>query len=390
MSPKPTKAAGGAGPRSTAPARTTRRQASRHRRESRLQRIALVGVGAALLVAILIPLYGYWREVLAKGDQPVALVHGRPISTALYARYLGFQELLLERQLRSASDKLAQADQNSPDRQSAQLAFQLLQQRAQLLPEQAVDELIEAELVREEAARRGSAASQDELDTALRMLFSEQPAVGQALGTGGSAAPTLSLEQAGTELKAILDRGKLLTEDEVRGLVLEPSVLKEELTAALSESAKTTAEQVRARHILVDDEAVAADVRARLDRGEDFAAVAKELSRDPGSKDKGGELGWFPRGQMVPEFEAAAFSLQTGEISQPIKTSFGYHLVQVEEKATDRPLDSGIVRQQRSQAFDQWLAQVKAADPVGTRNLSSQDRIAWASNYVARQLSATP
>ncbi len=91
-------------------------------------------------------------------------------------------------------------------------------------------------------------------------------------------------------------------------------------------------EQVRARHILVPDLATANKVEAELKSGKDFAAVAKQYSMDPGSKDKGGELGLFRRGQMVPAFDQAAFSLPVGQISKPVKSPFGYHIIQVEEK----------------------------------------------------------
>ena len=91
-------------------------------------------------------------------------------------------------------------------------------------------------------------------------------------------------------------------------------------------------EQVRARHILVADLATANKVEADLKSGKDFAAEAKQYSMDPGSKDKGGELGLFRRGQMVPAFDQAAFSLPVGQISKPVKSPFGYHIIQVEEK----------------------------------------------------------
>jgi peptidyl-prolyl cis-trans isomerase C len=90
-------------------------------------------------------------------------------------------------------------------------------------------------------------------------------------------------------------------------------------------------EEVRARHILVATEGEAKDIEAQLKNGADFAAVAKEKSKDPGAAE-GGELGWFTKDQMVPEFAEAAFKLDKGQISDPIKTQFGWHIVQVEDK----------------------------------------------------------
>ena len=90
--------------------------------------------------------------------------------------------------------------------------------------------------------------------------------------------------------------------------------------------------EARARHILVPDLKTAEKVEADLKSGKDFAAEAKQYSTDPGSRDKGGELGFFRKGAMVPSFDAYAFSAPIGKISQPIKSAFGYHIIQVEER----------------------------------------------------------
>ena len=103
-------------------------------------------------------------------------------------------------------------------------------------------------------------------------------------------------------------------------------------------------ETVTARHILIRvqsgadksawDKALdkAKSIEKKLKKGADFAKLAKEFSDDPGSKQKGGDLGPFTKGRMVPEFEKAAFSLKKGEISAPVKTNFGYHIIQVTDK----------------------------------------------------------
>lgn len=91
-------------------------------------------------------------------------------------------------------------------------------------------------------------------------------------------------------------------------------------------------EQVSARHILVPNLALANTVEADLKAGQSFSALAKKYSTDPGSKDKGGELGTFRRGQMVPAFDKYAFSAPIGAISPPIKSPFGYHIIQVESR----------------------------------------------------------
>ncbi len=99
----------------------------------------------------------------------------------------------------------------------------------------------------------------------------------------------------------------------------------------------TEPERVHARHVLIstqkwsEEEARrrAETVRVRLKAGEDFAKVAREYSDDPGTRDRGGDLGWFERGRMVPEFEEAAFSLAVGQVSEPVRTAYGFHVIQV-------------------------------------------------------------
>jgi len=90
-------------------------------------------------------------------------------------------------------------------------------------------------------------------------------------------------------------------------------------------------ERYRASHILVSTEAEAKKALDRLNKGEDFAAVAKEISIDP-SKTNGGDLGYFTEGQMIPDFEAACFKLEPGEISNVVKTQFGYHIIKLTDK----------------------------------------------------------
>ncbi|MEL6375224.1 MAG: peptidylprolyl isomerase [Pseudomonadota bacterium] len=104
-------------------------------------------------------------------------------------------------------------------------------------------------------------------------------------------------------------------------------------------------ELVRARHILVPKEADAKDIIERLNRGDDFAALAKELSTDNGSKNRGGMLGAFGRGQMVPPFEKAAFALKKGEISDPVKSRFGWHVIKLEGRQTQPPPSFEVVKE---------------------------------------------
>jgi peptidyl-prolyl cis-trans isomerase C len=124
--------------------------------------------------------------------------------------------------------------------------------------------------------------------------------------------------------------------------LLMESLLQDTGKAALSEDAErqvyndavkqmASEEEVRARHILVPTEDEAKAILAQLKAGADFATLAKEKSKDPGGAD-GGDLGYFTKEQMVPEFAAVAFKLDKGQISDPVKTQFGWHIIKVEDK----------------------------------------------------------
>jgi peptidyl-prolyl cis-trans isomerase C len=106
-------------------------------------------------------------------------------------------------------------------------------------------------------------------------------------------------------------------------------------------------QEVHARHILVETEDDAKAVKAELDKGADFAELAKKKSKDPGASD-GGDLGFFTKEQMVPEFSAVAFTLEPGKISDPVKSQFGWHIIKVEEKRNRKPPE-----------FDQVKAQIE-------------------------------
>jgi len=144
-------------------------------------------------------------------------------------------------------------------------------------------------------------------------------------------------------------------------------------------------EQVRARHILIKvpagadkkkwEEArkKALEIRGKLLKGESFSKLAQKYSDDPGSKARGGDLGYFSKGRMVPEFEKAAFSLKKGEISQPVKTTFGYHIIKVEDKKpakqrsfkeVKQQIRQKLLRQKQIKLRDELISKLKKKYPV--------------------------
>jgi foldase protein PrsA len=140
-------------------------------------------------------------------------------------------------------------------------------------------------------------------------------------------------------------KGQNLTEEGARKILRQKLIISKavapnvkvtqsDIEAYLVKNHKTldTPERVRVRHILVGSLEVANAVATQLKNGASFEALARQYSTDPGSRDKGGELGFFSRGQMVPEFNDAAFSQEIGVVGPPVKSPFGYHIIEVEEK----------------------------------------------------------
>lgn len=122
--------------------------------------------------------------------------------------------------------------------------------------------------------------------------------------------------------------------------VVDEAVTDEAVRARYEEEAAKLGDrqQVSARHILVEDKETAEEVISKLKEGADFSELATEYSQDPGSAQKGGSLGFIGRGQMVPEFEEAAFALDEGEFTEePVQSQFGWHVIQVDEKRTQEP-----------------------------------------------------
>jgi peptidyl-prolyl cis-trans isomerase D len=144
-----------------------------------------------------------------------------------------------------------------------------------------------------------------------------------------------------------------ISEDGIRKLI-ENNLYRDKVLAAITADLKPEQDEVWARHILVPDEATAAKVEDALKKRTDWATLAAQYSTDTSNKDKGGDLGWFAKGAMVAEFEKMAFSMSTGSISSPVKTQFGYHIIQVVGHEV-RPLTATQFTQLKQTTFQTWL-----------------------------------
>ena len=141
------------------------------------------------------------------------------------------------------------------------------------------------------------------------------------------------MAQFSTQLKTIN-----FTEADLREIITK-SLLRQKVFDALTKDLKPSQDQVWARHILVADQATANIVYDQLSKGVDFCALANQYSTDTSNKTTCGDLGWFGKGKMVAAFEQAVFSMKIGQISQPVKSDFGYHVIQLLGHEV-RPLDA--------------------------------------------------
>jgi foldase protein PrsA len=253
-------------------------------------------------------------------QETIAVVNGEEISTAVYQEEL-------ERALDSVTAQYA-VDWNAPENRSLLPSFQ----------EQVLDQVIDRVLLQQLASQEGLTATPEDVDAEIADIQAQ-------IQQDGSFADWDSFLAANN-----------LTEELVRSLIAD-QILADGLAEIHGGSSRV--EQVNASHILVETEETGQEVLDKLDAGEDFGALAAEYSTDPGSKDQGGDLGWFPRGMMVPEFEAAAFALEPGETSGLVQSDFGFHIIRVHEKE-EREMDPALQAQVQSQQFQAWFAAQRA------------------------------
>jgi foldase protein PrsA len=241
-----------------------------------------------------------------------------------------------------------------------------------------VDQLLEELVMLQGAEEEGVTVEQekrdqafDEVQTSLESRFGDKAKLDEALK---KAKITLD------DVREVVDRN-LKLQELYNKVTAEVTVTPEDVSLYYEEhkAEMELPEQVRASHILVDEEKLALELRDRLEKGEDFAALAKEYSTD-GSAAGGGDLGYFSRGRMVQEFEDVAFTTPVGEISPVVKTEFGYHIIQVTDKKPAHIMSLEEVRpflepmlegQKKDEAFTAYVDSLK--DKVKQENKLAKD-----------------
>ncbi|MEW6231132.1 MAG: peptidylprolyl isomerase [Chloroflexota bacterium] len=373
----------------TTPPPMTKKQLSRWQKEQRQELLAKVFV--AVVVALLIGVlgFGYFREFVAKPNEAILSVNGTAISLGTYAKILTYRRWELTLQMARLQELVGRYAGDDPEyammRQLVTQQLQQVQGQLYLVNTQLPDELIVNELIRQEARHRNIAVGTEEVTKEITDRFQPTPAEPVTTTTGTPTPTPIPANKWQENYKNYLADARI-SDSEYRQWNVEPLLYRDKLREAMGATIPKVAEQVRARHILMKEEDKAKEVLAKLQSGASFEALAKEYSTDESNKDKGGDLGWFPRGHMVPEFESAAFSLAPGQLSQVISTTFGFHIIKLDEKDPNHPLADEDWESMKDQAFAQWLDQ-QMKSPQVKRYLDSP-KMLWASDQADKAIKA--
>lgn len=169
-----------------------------------------------------------------------------------------------------------------------------------------------------------SAMQPEMRDKILRGIMTERLLLDEALKQGVDKSPAVQKDLEEVKRKIIVKHFIEAKTPEISDAELKSEYDKEVLRMK-------DQKEVRARHILVETEADAKDAKKKIDGGKSFEEVAREYSKDPGSAKNGGDLGYFTKDKMVPEFANAAFAMKKGQVSNPVKSNFGWHIIKVED-----------------------------------------------------------
>lgn len=254
-------------------------------------------------------------------DAPLAaLVNGQPIYLADYERELSQYQ---------ADLPMRGIDPNSPQGQA-----EIAQARGWIL-----EWMITEMLIEQAATAAGVSIPDAEVDAQMQQIIAEN---------GGEEEFQAKLAARGETYEDAWRKQR-------RAMIVAA------MNQRISDAVPEVAEQVHARHILVDTQEEAERILAQLQAGADFATLASAYSEDPNTRDSGGDLGFFPRGILTaPEVEEAAFSLQPGQSSGVVPSLLGYHIVQVVERDPARPLNPDDRRLLQEQALQRWVADLWA------------------------------
>lgn len=372
-----------------AAAAPSRRQHSKWQRQQHQQHTLYLAVGVLVGLVVAIFAGGVFYDNVVRANEVVAQIGPDSVTAAQLVDEVRPSVRALDNQAKTLGG-------------GANIASYVDQQK-RALPDQTMNDLIDQHLIDQEAARRGIVLAPSEVEDKERQTVADfqastnpaptpepSPTADPAAAPDATAipsptavpspspvgsptpVPTLDASAYGPALTTLLDRNGL-TESELRTR-LEQSMRRDKLQTAIGqEQVAAVQEQVHARHILVVTQDQAQEVLNQLQSGADFATLAQQVSIDPGSKSKGGELGWFGRGVMDKPFEDAAFALQPGETSGVVQGANGFHVIQVMERDAARAVPDTQLTADRQKAFSDWLSGRRASQDVKLQ-LSQSER----------------
>ncbi|HEV2126406.1 MAG TPA: peptidylprolyl isomerase [Chloroflexota bacterium] len=371
-------------------------QLTRAEKEQVKGRLAFLGLSAVVALALLLMGGALLWDKVVVARQPVLRVDGQAVPLQHYAALLSYRRNVLQNEFMQASEMASQPTPPGTDPSQNFMATygrQRMQQIQGMLPNldsQLLEELIGQHLIRAEAQKRNITVTPADIEKELKLMVGyQEPEAASSAGTDGAAAPPPAARARGAEtFESKFKEYRRLTggsEALIRADV-ENQFLRREFEKQLADAVPTRAEQIKVSHILVQDEETAKQALQRIRNGEPFAAVAAELSLDPGTKDKGGELGWFSRGLLAKEFEDAAFALQPGQISDVVKTNFGWHIILLQDRDPNRELEGQSLSAVKQRALPQWLEQEEKNHKI--ERLLNDDMIDWAQRNAHEPASA--
>ncbi|MFZ5917201.1 MAG: peptidylprolyl isomerase [Chloroflexota bacterium] len=355
----------------------TKKQIARSKRVKRQQQMIWLFVAGVVALVVLVLLVGVVQEYVIAPRRPVATVNGQAISREYYQKRVLYNRWYLEQQEQILALQQAGYDPNDETQAFLYQYFdsQLQQVQTQLFTvgSDTLEELIDESLVRQEAEKRGLTVSDDEVQLSIEQQMGYDRNPPAPTPTPITTTTTLTPTEAPTPMtKEAFDAAYQeyidaleaevgnFTEADMRNAVRQ-GLLRQKLAESLAAEVPTTDEHVQAYHILVETVETAQEVLEKLRNGAVWADMVAGYSIDEETVEQGGALGWLAADQsgVVASILEAAFALQPGEFSEPVESYLGFHVVTIDERQPDRPLDEATLSLRQSQAFDDWLTQAE-------------------------------
>ena len=372
--------------RKTAPETTkkTKKQIALGRKEARQNRIILILVGALIAVIVLILAVGVIRELVLKPSSPVATVNGEKIRTDDYQNLVTYNRYNYYSNIASLQSALEQLNAN-PEENEFLISFyeqQLsqVQSALTLAPQDALDELIDAELARQKAEQEGIQVTAQEVDQAIDEDF--RSALTQEVQqpiTATEQLPTstpVSQEEVDELYNNVLSAMQL--SDEAFRTIVQRSLMLGKVQDFLASEVPTTGLVADVELIQTEVDLAAIAAKGRIERGEDFAIVAQEVSTDTVTAENGGAVGWVTPGQLTAQYGADldefVFELEVGELGT-VESDGMYYVVRVLDRDENGPLPEEILTQRQNSALTDWLEERKASPDVEIERMLDPDQI---------------